>query len=65
MLALHLLQNRMIYVNTLMIQQVPAQPDWRQKLGPRNLSAVTPLIWEHVNPYGRLELDMNVRLPIG
>ena len=34
MLALHLLQNCMIYVNTLMLQQVLAQPDWRQKLGP-------------------------------
>jgi hypothetical protein len=22
------------------------------------------LIWEHVNPYGRFELDMETRLPI-
>ena len=51
MLALHLLQNCMIYVNTLMLQQVLAHPDWRQKLEPRDLSALTPLIWEHVNPY--------------
>src|ERR1019366_10317602 len=28
------------------------------------LSALTPLIWEHVNPYGRFELDMGARLPI-
>jgi TnpA family transposase len=64
MLALHLLQNCMIYVNTLMLQQVLAQPDWRQKLEPRDLSALTPLIWEHVNPYGRFELDMNARIPL-
>jgi TnpA family transposase len=64
MLALHLLQNCMIYVNTLMLQQVLAQPHWTQKLGPRDLSALTPLIWEHVNPYGRFELDMNARLPL-
>jgi len=62
MLALHLLQNCMIYVNTLMLQQVLAQPHWRQKLEPRDLSALTPLIWEHVNPYGRFELDMNARI---
>ena len=64
MLALHLLQNCMIYVNTLMLQQVLAQPHWRQKLEPRDLSALTPLIWEHVNPYGRFELDMNARIPL-
>ena len=26
--------------------------------------ALTPLIWEHVNPYGRFELDMDARLPL-
>ena len=40
MLALHLLQNCMIYVNTLMLQQVLAQPHWRQKLEPRDLQRV-------------------------
>jgi hypothetical protein len=64
MLALHLLQNCMIYVNTLMLQHVLAQPHWRQKLESRDLSALTPLIWEHVNPYGRFELDMNARIPL-
>ena len=28
------------------------------------LRALTPLIWEHVNPYGRFELDMTTRLPL-
>jgi TnpA family transposase len=64
MLALHLLQNCMIYVNTLMLQQVLAQPHWKQKLEPRDRSALTPLIWDHVNPYGRFELDMNARIPL-
>jgi hypothetical protein len=27
-------------------------------------SALTPLIWEHVNPYGRFELDMTTGLPL-
>ena len=64
MLALHLLQNCMVYINTLMLQQVLAQPQWSGKLTPRDLRALTPLIWEHVNPYGRFELDMDARLPI-
>ena len=64
MLALHLLQNCMVYINTLMLQQVLAQPNWVDKLTPRDLRALTPLIGEHVNPYGRFELDMNARLPL-
>jgi TnpA family transposase len=64
MLALHLLQNCMVYINTLMIQQVLAQPKWANKLTPLDLAALTPLIWDHVNPYGRFELDMNDRLPL-
>ncbi len=64
MLALHLLQNCMVHINTLMLPQVPAQPKWADKLAPRDLKALTPLIWEHVNPYGRFELDMNARLPL-
>jgi Tn3 transposase DDE domain len=47
-----------------MLQQVLAQPHWRQKLEARDLSALRPLIWEHVNPYGRFELDMNARIPL-
>jgi TnpA family transposase len=58
MLALHLLQNCMVYINTLMLQQVLAQPHWSRKLTARDLGALTPLFWEHVNPYGRFELDM-------
>jgi len=64
MLALHLLQNCMVYINTLMLQQVLAQPQWPGKITARDLRALTPLIWEHVNPYGRFELDMETRLPI-
>jgi TnpA family transposase len=65
MLALHLLQNCMVYINTLMLQQTLAQPQWTGKLAARDFNALTPLIWEHVNPYGRFDLDMNARLPLG
>jgi TnpA family transposase len=64
MLALHLLQNCMTYINTLMLQQVLARPHWSQELGARALSALRPLIWEHVALYGRFELDMNTRLQL-
>ena len=63
-LSLHLLQNCMVYVNTLMLQEILAQPHWRGRLTPTDLRALTPLIWEHVNPYGRFELDMTTRLPL-
>jgi hypothetical protein len=36
----------------------------RRILTPSDLRALTPLIWDHVNPYGRFELDMEARLPI-
>ncbi len=64
MLSLHLLQNCMVYVNTLMVQQILAKPAWKDRLTPRDLHALTPLIWGHVNPYGRFELDMDTRLDL-
>lgn len=64
MLSLHLLQNCMVYVNTLMLQEVLAQPNWKGRLTETDRRALTPLIWEHVNPYGRFEVDMTTRLPI-
>ena len=33
MLALHLLQNCMVYVNTLMLQRVLGEPIWLQRMG--------------------------------
>jgi len=64
MLSLHLLQNCLVYINTLMLQQVLKRPQWAQRLTAVDLRAITPLIWEHVNPYGRFELDMETRLPL-
>ncbi len=62
MLSLHLLQNCMVYVNTLMIQKVLARPEWKGRLTARDLHALTPLFWTHVNPYGRFDLDMRTRI---
>ena len=62
MLALHLLQNAMVYINTLMIQHTLALPAWANRLTGADHRALTPLIWEHINPYGRFDLDMTARL---
>ncbi|WP_293885365.1 Tn3 family transposase, partial [Thiolapillus sp.] len=63
-LALHLLQISLVYVNTLMIQQVLNEPNWLSRMKLEDFRALTPLIYAHVNPYGLFELDMNTRLPI-
>ena len=62
MLALHLLQNCLVYVNTLIVQRVLGRPHWRDQLTQEDLRALTPLIWEHVNPYGTYQLDLDTRL---
>ena len=64
MLSLHLLQVSLVYINTLMIQQVLAEPAWQNRLTAVDLRALTPLLWAHVNPYGTFTLDMSTRLPL-
>ena len=64
LLCLHLLQASMVYINTLMIQQVIEEPGWYERMTPRDLAALSPLITQHINPYGRFELDMEARLPL-
>lgn len=64
LLCLHLLQASMVYINTLMIQQVLEEPEWSDRMTPRDLAALSPLITQHINPYGRFELDMETRLPL-
>ncbi|WP_150466057.1 Tn3 family transposase [Francisella sp. SYW-2] len=62
-LSLHLLQLNMVYINTLMIQQIIKENNLMDKLTKEDKRAITPLIYEHVNPYGLFPLDMNERLP--
>lgn len=64
LLCLHLLQASLVYVNTLMIQQVLVDPAWYEQMTIRDLAALSPLMTQHINPYGRFELDMETRLPI-
>ena len=62
MLSLHLLQQCLVYVNTLMIQNVLADKHWRHRMTAVDLRALCPLIYAHINPYGRFDLDMDERL---
>jgi len=61
-LALQLLQNCLVYVNTLMIQRVVSENSWIEKFSKEDHRALSPLIYAHVNPYGKFELDMNQSL---
>ena len=64
MLSLHLLQVGLVYVNTLMIQQLLAEPEWGGRLTPVDHRALSPLKWQHINPYGTFTLNMSERLPL-
>jgi TnpA family transposase len=64
-LLLHLLQMcvvYVVYVNTLMIQQVLSDPQWQQLLQAEDMRGLTPLIYAHINPYGTFHLDLSKRL---
>ena len=61
-LSLHLLQICMVYVNTLMLQEVLAEPVWATPMTDEDRRGLTPLFYSHVNPYGEFKLDMEERL---
>jgi TnpA family transposase len=63
-LSLHLLQICLVYINTLMLQQVLAEPGWRSHMGEAERRGLTPLFYTHVNPYGDFKLDLEKRLDI-
>jgi TnpA family transposase len=64
LLCLHLIQASLVYVNTIMMQRVITDPKWKHPLGLRDLAALTPLVYHHVNPYGNYDLDLDARLPL-
>ena len=64
MLALHLLQISMVYVNTLMVQDVLKDDKWLKRLTAEDYRGLTPLFYGHVEPYGTLTLDMTQRLAL-
>ena len=64
MLCLHLLQNSLVYINTLMLQSVLSRPQWESRLTNEDKRGITALFYEHINPYGLILIDLNQRIPI-
>jgi TnpA family transposase len=63
-LALHLLQSCLVYINTLMLQRVLAEPGWWQRMADADRRGLSPLVWGHISPYGVFELDLDSRLDL-
>ena len=63
-LSLHLLQSSLVYINTLMIQQILKKQSWINRLTLEDMRDLTPLFFKHINQYGLFKLDMNKRINI-
>jgi TnpA family transposase len=64
-LCLRVLQASLVFVNTLMLQDVLAEEAWSALLTPADRRGLSPLFWQHVRPYGEVTLDLGSRLSIG
>jgi Tn3 transposase DDE domain len=65
MLALHILQAALVYVNTLMIQDILAEPEWVGVLTAEDLRGLTPNSSGHTSrPYDEVKLNMTRRLAL-
>jgi hypothetical protein len=51
-----ILQAALVYVNTLMLQDVLAEEERAAMLGPADRRDLTPLFWQRVRPYGEVRL---------
>lgn len=45
-----------------MLQSVLAEPAWSARMTSEDYRGLTPLIYGHVNPYGRFDLDLDRRI---
>lgn len=54
----------MVYINTLMLQEILAEPIWRAAMTDEDRRGLTPLFYTHVNPYGEFKLDIEKRLAL-
>jgi hypothetical protein len=58
-LCLHLLQNALVLVNTVMLERVLYDDGYIHKMQVVDKNAITPLFTSNVNPYGEIHLDIN------
>ncbi|MFH8469430.1 Tn3 family transposase [Streptomyces sp. NPDC017991] len=61
-LCLRILRSALVYVNTLMLQDILGEPEWAGLLTSADRRGLTPLFWSHVRPYGEVNLDRAARL---
>lgn len=54
-----LLQNCLMLINTIMVEQAIAQHHLLKQWQADDQRALTPLFYEHVNPYGLFALDLD------
>ena len=52
----------MVYVNTLMLQDVMGDATWADIFTPADRRGLTPLFWIHVMPNGEFKLRHELRL---
>ena len=62
LLALHILQVALVYIDTLMVQDILADPEWQDVHTPEDRRELTALFSAHVQPYGEITLNMTKRL---
>ncbi len=62
MLCLHLLQACLVYINTLLIQEILSSPEWYNCMTKEDWRALTPLFYGSITPYGSFRLDMAKRI---
>ena len=58
-LALQLLQNCLMLINTIIVETTIEKEDMFKRLSVEDLRALSPLFYEHINPYGAFEIDVN------
>src|SRR5215211_7411575 len=58
-LCLQLLQNCLMLINTILLEQTIAQHQLLEQFSAADRRALSPLFYEHVNPYGLFQLDLN------
>jgi hypothetical protein len=51
-LSLQLLQNCLMLINTILVEQTIEKHRLLERLSIEDLRALTPLFYEHINPYG-------------
>ena len=55
-------QASLVYLNTRMVQSVLGDPVWAARLSSDDLRGLSPLIYTHINPHGRFEVDLDRRI---